>query len=210
VAIQVRETDAPMLGFLARHGFVERDRMFESVLDLTRFEPDAFADALRSAASKQIRFVSLAEADTPGLRRRLHQLANALDADVPSTEALEPITYEQWTGGWLGAPHSRPDLIVVGLDGDEPVAVSSIIVTPSGDAINYMSGVAAAYRGRGLGLAVKVEALRRAKAAGITEVLTENHTRNGPMLAINERLGYRRLPALIEFARQPRGRIGQQ
>jgi hypothetical protein len=38
----------------------------------------------------------------------------------------------------------------------------------------------------------------------------ENHTRNALMLAIYERLGYQRLPALIEFARNPRGRIGQQ
>jgi hypothetical protein len=38
----------------------------------------------------------------------------------------------------------------------------------------------------------------------------ENYTRNAPMLAIYERLGYQRLPALIEFARNPRGRIGQQ
>jgi len=59
------------------------------------------------------------------------------------------------------------------------------------------------HRGRGLGLAVKVEAPRRAKAAGMRELRTDNHSRNAPMLAINTRLGYRRLPGWIEVVRIP-------
>jgi hypothetical protein len=51
--------------------------------------------------------------------------------------------------------------------------------------------------------AVKVEAVRRAQAAGFTHVRTDNHERNAPMLAINDRLGYRRLPAVIELEACP-------
>jgi GNAT superfamily N-acetyltransferase len=66
-----------------------------------------------------------------------------------------------------------------------------------------MTGTMPAYRGQGLGLATKVEALRRAKAAGVTEVRTDNHERNAPMLAINRRLGYQTLPAIVWLVREP-------
>jgi predicted GNAT superfamily acetyltransferase len=111
------------------------------------------------------------------------------------------MSYPEWVSGWLEAPHARPDLLVIGFDGKIPVAVSSIIVSEDGTAHDHMSGVVASRRGRGPGLAVKVEALRRASAAGVSEIRTENHARNAPMSAINERLGYRRLPGWIEVAR---------
>jgi GNAT superfamily N-acetyltransferase len=197
----VSEADIGSLAFMAHHGFVERDRMFESALALRSFEPDAFADVLDTARSRGIRFVRFIDVDTPRMRRRLHRLTNELNHDVPARVAVISSSYEEWVGAWLEAPHSRPDLVVVAFDGEEPVAVSSIIVTVDGTALNQMSGVRRSHRGLGLGLAVKVEALRRAREAGITEIRTDNHVRNAPMLAINARLGYRRLPGYIELAR---------
>ena len=49
---------------------------------------------------------------------------------------------------------------------------------------------AASYRGRGLGLAVKLASIRWAAANGITQMVTTNDETNAPMLAINRRLGY--------------------
>lgn len=97
--------------------------------------------------------------------------------------------------------NSRPDLLVIGFDGDEPVAVAMVTEFPGGMAYNWMTGVMPSHRGHGLGLAAKVEALRRAKASGIAEVWTENHNRNAPMLAINARLGYEAMPEVIQLVR---------
>jgi GNAT superfamily N-acetyltransferase len=47
------------------------------------------------------------------------------------------------------------------------------------------------YRGRGLAKLLKSVALRKAADAGVTVALTANDYTNGPMLAINDWLGYK-------------------
>jgi GNAT superfamily N-acetyltransferase len=49
----------------------------------------------------------------------------------------------------------------------------------------------AQFRGRGLAKVVKSEALRKAARGGITAALTANDYSNGPMLAVNDWLGYK-------------------
>jgi GNAT superfamily N-acetyltransferase len=57
-------------------------------------------------------------------------------------------------------------------------------------------------RGRGHALLVKLETIRWARDAGIREIVTANDDDNVPMLTLNERLGYRRLYAQVELARE--------
>lgn len=197
----VSEADAASLSFAAHHAFRQRDRVFESVLDLCGFDPTLHADARASAVERGIRFASLAAEDSPTLRRRVHALSMALSADVPSVEEIGSATYAEWVAGWLESPYARPDLLAIAFDGDAPVALSYVTVGPDGTGFNHMTGVLPGYRGRQLGLAVKVEALRLAKECGVMEVRTNNHSGNGSMLAINARLGYRRLVGYIEFVR---------
>lgn len=196
-------TQQASLAFIARHGFRERDRFFESELDLGGFDPDAYAAERQGALDRGLRFTTVAAEDSPELRRRVHLLADAVDRDIPSVDRFQPVTHEQWLQDWFASPGARPDLMVLVMDGDEPVALSTV-TWPQGTApVNGLTGVLPAYRGHGLATAVKVEALRRARAAGATAIRTDNHARNAPMLAINERLGYRRKPAYIDFVREP-------
>lgn len=199
--VMIPETDPGSLAFAARHGFVERDRQSESTLDMASFDPARFASAREAAEATGIAFRTMAEVDTPQMRRRLFELANHVTHDMPSKDPMASMTYDAFAASWLEAPHSRRDLLVIAFDGAEPVAVSTINVYPGGNGYNWMTGVRSSHRGRGLGLAVKVEALRRAKAAGVTEIRTDNHERNAPMLAVNRRLGYRTLPAIVWLVR---------
>ncbi|NJD27710.1 MAG: GNAT family N-acetyltransferase [Chloroflexi bacterium] len=199
--VSVVAADTGSLAFAARHGFVERDRRSESKIDLSTFDVNAFADVLQRAADRRIRFAVMADIDTPEMRRRLFTLANQVTGDMPSVDPMEPLTYDQFVAAWLEGPSARRELLVIGLEDDDPVAVSMVTVFPGGIAYNWMTGVMPSHRGRGLGLAAKVEALRRAKAAGIDEVWTENHNRNAPMLAINARLGYEPMPEVVQLVR---------
>ena len=57
-------------------------------------------------------------------------------------------------------------------------------------------------RGRRHALLVKLATIRWARDAGIREIVTANDDDNVPMLTLNERLGYRRLYAQVELARE--------
>jgi mycothiol synthase len=196
---EVSEDCSAGIDFARRQGFEERSRKFPSVLDLTRFDPSRFAAYGQAAEAAGLRFTTFAAVDSVGLRHGVHQLQNASQADVPTPEPLQPVTFQEWELAWLEAPWFRPQLLVLALAGDRPVALSYVTDRPDGGGYNPFTGVAADYRGRGLATAVKVEALRLAKAAGLHDVSTDNHSNNGPMLAVNERLGYERRPGVIGF-----------
>jgi GNAT superfamily N-acetyltransferase len=197
----VSEESAAGVAFARHHGFEERFRVFPSVLDLTRFEPSAFAGQRRSAEEVGLTFTTFAAVDDAGMRHRLHELQNALMADVPRPDTFQPVNFQQWEASWLEAPFFRAELLALAMAGDRPVAMSCITVNPDGSAYNDFTGVAPDYRGRGLGLAIKVEALLLAKASGYGKVSTHNDTNNAPILAVNARLGYQRQPGEIGFER---------
>jgi mycothiol synthase len=54
-----------------------------------------------------------------------------------------------------------------------------------------MTGVDRAHRGRGIALALKRATIAYAIATGVEVMETHNDSRNQPMLAINQALGYR-------------------
>jgi RimJ/RimL family protein N-acetyltransferase len=68
-------------------------------------------------------------------------------------------------------------------------------------AYNEMTGTLRDYRGRGLAFAAKLETVRWAAGKGLARILTGNDTRNAPMLAINDRLGYRPTIEVVEYVR---------
>jgi len=53
------------------------------------------------------------------------------------------------------------------------------------------TGVLKEYRGRKIALALKLLAIRFARACGATYIRTNNDSQNAPILAINEKLGYK-------------------
>jgi RimJ/RimL family protein N-acetyltransferase len=62
-------------------------------------------------------------------------------------------------------------------------------------AYNLFTGVDLAYRGRKLGQAVKVLALRYARfMLKVNTVRTHHNTKNLPMIAIDRKLGYIQMP----------------
>jgi GNAT superfamily N-acetyltransferase len=199
VSVHVSEDCPAGIAFAHRQAFEERSRVFPSVLDLNRFEPRRFARHRDAAERAGIRFATFAEVDSAEMRHKIHALQTACEADVPTPERLKPRTFPDWEEACLHAPWFRPDLLVLALAEDLPVALSYLSMKPGGGGYNWFTGVAADNRGHGLGTAIKVELLGRAKAAGIREVSTDNHSKNAAILAVNERLGYEPQPGVIEF-----------
>jgi len=122
----------------------------------------------------------------------LHRIDEETSRDMPQLGEYEPHPYEEWAEHVLAHPLFQPAGSFVAYSDGEPAAVSLLIADlESGRGGNMYTGTAAEFRGRGLALAAKLGSLRWAAEHGITQVATANDETNGPMLAINRRLGYR-------------------
>jgi RimJ/RimL family protein N-acetyltransferase len=83
-----------------------------------------------------------------------------------------------------------------------PVSLATLVVDHSaGRAENDWTATLPDLRGRGLARLAKLATIRWARNAGIREIVTANDAGNVAMLALNERLGYRRLYEQVELAR---------
>ena len=112
--------------------------------------------------------------------------------DEPGAEDFSGVTFETWLRHHWEHPDSDRDLgLVVLVDGE--IAGMTFLMTDRerGRALNGGTGVRRAYRGRGLGLLMKQSSLAAAAEVGIVRVVTQNDETNAPMIAINERLGYK-------------------
>jgi GNAT superfamily N-acetyltransferase len=122
--------------------------------------------------------------------------------DMPQSEPVDDIPYGEWVEHVLENPLFTPDGSFVAMVDGVAAAVSLVTADPaSGRAHSMFTGTLRAYRGRGLGLAVKLASIAWAREHGVTSMQTNNDETNAPMLAINRRLGYRPAGRRVEWVR---------
>lgn len=194
----VGEDDAEGLRFAARRGFHQVKHTFQSRLDLHTFEEAAFADVVESAERLGIRFYTLAEVpDSDEVRATLYQFNRQVSLQDPGSDGIFP-TFERFAKDVFEAPWYRPEGQWLAADGDRVVGMCAVgYFQVSNSMYNMMTGVDEAYRGRGIAQALKVLAIRWAKAFGADYIRTNNNSENAPMLAINHKLGYEPQPGIF-------------
>ncbi|MEU1805200.1 GNAT family N-acetyltransferase [Streptomyces sp. NPDC019937] len=173
------------LAFAERRGYRRSRSSRIQRLDLTRAVlPPPAADALPDGVELRT------AADLAGDPRPLYETDVAVMADEPADVLEGRMPYAEWLARTWEHPaldHELTSLAVV----DGRVAAFSLAHTDGrGRYWSGMTGTLRAYRGRGLARLAKTHSLRRARAAGCAEAFTGNDSENGPMLAINARLGY--------------------
>jgi hypothetical protein len=98
------------LGFYEAEGFLELERMWESHLDVQRFEPEAWVGVKEKALALGIELKTLAElpndATTP---RRLYTATTALLNDVPFREPRTLWPFERWYERVWQSPTFSPE-----------------------------------------------------------------------------------------------------
>ncbi len=130
----------------------------------------------------------------------LHRIDEETMRDTPQLDEEEPHPYDEWAAHVLEHPLFQPEGSFVGYVDGEPAAMSLLVADlESGRGGNMYTGTLAEFRGRGLGLDVKLGSLRWAAEHGVTQVATLNDETNAPMLAINRRLGYRPAGRRVEY-----------
>jgi GNAT superfamily N-acetyltransferase len=123
------------------------------------------------------------------------------EADVPTTLPVAASSFEAFLAD-LRSPGSPPDRVWLARDrGSGAVLGMSWLVYPAtaGDVWTAWTTVARAARGRGLGLALKVETVLQAMELGVRRVRTENDQANLPILRLNEAMGYRPIAGQVQL-----------
>ena len=135
--------------------------------------------------------------------RPIYELEVEALRDVPVDQPFDDVRWEEWVERWWAHPELDRDASLLVLVDGEPASFTTVLSdTGSGRAVTGMTGTRRRFRGRGLALLVKHHALARVAARGIAVALTENDEQNAPMLAVNERLGYRPTAANATFSRR--------
>ncbi|MBZ4322411.1 GNAT family N-acetyltransferase [Streptomyces huiliensis] len=141
-------------------------------------------------------------ADFAGDPRPIHALDAETAADEPGDVPVAVPPYEEWLAREWRRPGIDHALSTVAVADGVPAAFTLAQTDGAGRMMSAMTGTARAHRGRGLAKLIKSHALRRARAAGCTEAFTGNDAENGPMLAVNEWLGYRWSAAEWRYVRE--------
>lgn len=202
----------PVRRFAERHGFRLSNQEVRRYLQLPVPDEQLQAWAQEAAAHHPgYELATYEGAVPPELRASLVELRNQLAVDAPTGE----VDFE--AGGSTVATYlenvervtesgRRVYETVAVLDG-EVVAHSTLSAPPPGQAMPFLNQwgtfVHRAHRGHRLGLAVKVASLSyvQQRHPERTVVSTTNAVDNGPMVAINEQLGFRPVEVMVEFVR---------
>ena len=133
--------------------------------------------------------------------RKVYELDAEAMLDVPGEVAMDDVSFEQWLEDYSRHPETDLDASVAAVIDDRPVAFSHLRIAPGGRAVTEMTGTLREYRGRGLALLAKRATLVNAAQQGVELVSTDNDETNGPMLRVNEKLGYRPIGSRLTWSR---------
>lgn len=193
---QVRESDARGLKFAQDRGFFETKRDFESTLELASFDFAAFERPLPDG----IELKNLSDLDSPAFRRQFHQVFSTVRLDVPRAEPPTPLSFEFFEENVLDDPEVISEVFVFAMRGEQIVGFTGGYQgAQPGWVDQWLTAVTREARGQGLATAIKVHSLLAALKLGFKTVRTDNDTQNTSMLAVNDKLGYQRQPAVLSM-----------
>jgi GNAT superfamily N-acetyltransferase len=193
-------TDDDGRTFAERRGYRETRRERLSQLEVEQADLSELPALEEAKAAEGFRVVPLR--DLLDRKRELHAMFDEAAKDMPSDDPHGDIPYEEWQRETLGNPLLDADGSMNVVHSDRPVAFAWLLVDREGGRGEHeLTGTLRAYRGRALARLAKLAAIRWCRENGIRTLLTGNDSENAPMLAINDRLGYRPTVFHVEFAR---------
>ena len=200
---QVDERNAAENAFCERFEFKRFLHAVNLSLDLTDWDEAALTPMLDQAQAGGIQFKTFAEiSDTEANRQRLYGLNKTLNATIPRDQPQPFTPYESYVKGRLTNPNMPHDGIFIALDGDQWVGMTQVSLEDE-VAFNQMTGVLPEYRGRGIAQTLKLLLIRFVRQNDRPIIRTFNDVTNLPMIAINEKAGFRRGEPFYRVRRKP-------
>lgn len=194
-----KENEPHAVTFLERRGFTELEREFTNILKLQYKLP---APAPLPAGYRCISLADLmAEIGEQPALEAFRQCFNESRADEPRQIPARPYSSQDMQT-YLQHPSYFPAGIQLAVTDHNEVAALTELWLDLADphALGTgLTGTARAHRRKGLALALKIISLHIAQARGAQKIETHNASTNVPMLAINQKLGFRPEPAFIHM-----------
>ena len=182
--------------FFRKRGFYEKQRLWESRLDLTTADPSRYGQYLDNASKQGITFTTLAEEQRKGPEalEKIHELVQLIMADMPREASFTPVSYEQWEALALRNPRLVSEGFIIAKDGSRYIGLSNVLRNETSPRLLNQddTGVIREYRGRGIATALKLKITEYAQKNRYTAIRTWNDSNNATMLAVNTKLGFKR------------------
>jgi GNAT superfamily N-acetyltransferase len=204
LACSAKESMADGVRFLAKRGYREVKRDWESRLFVDGFDFTRFAAADDRVARQGIRITTLAEEmeRDPGALQKAFVLNEDCRMDIPSVDPPTRQTFDEFGREDIDAPNALLDAFYLAIDKDgRDLGVSNMFRSLDNPTFIWqgITGVLRDARGKGIGMALKLRTVRYAIDKGIEHIKTWNDVHNKPMLSINEALGFSRQRAWISY-----------
>lgn len=195
----VREDDPAGARFASKRGF--RNTRLSKVWELDPRDVDLSDLSKTVKARRQEGFHLAPLRDLQDRPRDFYDTYIAAARDIPWDHPID-LSFREWKKEIWESPATDFDASTVVMTGDRPVSFASLVVDRDGGrAYHELTGTIPEFRRRGLARLAKMAAIRWCAENGITAIFTDNDSTNSGMLALNEHLGYRPRPAIMEMVR---------
>ncbi|WP_110933229.1 GNAT family N-acetyltransferase [Paenibacillus bouchesdurhonensis] len=187
---EVSDDEEHSLAFAKKQGYEIERHTFESVLKLTSFDR-----ALLHTSPVPLSIVPFSELGDPDKENKLYELYKETSFDIPGFTG-DYFDFHEWKKWTLDLPGSKPEYVFIALDQDKYVGVAHLLFRETTQSMYHeYTGVRRAYRGQGLGMALKLKSIELALQLNIAYLRTNNDSLNIPMLKINrDDLGFTAVP----------------
>lgn len=188
--------------FVKDRGFVEAWRRIDSTLEVKSFDFSPYKGLKDRLLAEGIEVKTYADLKSdPRRLEKFWALDLELWQDVPYGEPVTRPSLERFEKGLIQNPNFLPEGCFVAVCGEEFAGYSMLLKGESYFDTD-MTGVRRAFRGRGVATLLKVLGICYALAHGGYELRTVNDSVNTPMLALNEKLGFKSQGASIRYMKR--------
>lgn len=201
-----REDFASGVQFLTKLGYQEALREWESRLDPARVNLEPWRRYGQRMAQSGIAIQTVRELENdPDRDRKLYEMEWAIEQDVPETTTPTKPPFEEWRKVWTRS-NLIPDAWWVAVQNGLYVGQTNLWRSQARESVLYtgVTGVVRTHRRLGIASALKVQAITYAQEHQVAEVRTWNEAHNAGMLSINDRFGFVRQPAHVDFIKKLR------